>query len=94
MGKRLRRFIDIINGDGKISVNNVVFNDNNFNTQSLSNIGTFNNIKLNIQNFNSVTSDPVSLEEGEIWYNSIEKKYKVAVYDSATTSIVVKEISF
>ena len=94
MGKRLRRFIDIINGDGKISVNNVTFNDNNFNTQSLSNIGTFNNIKLNIQNFNSVTSDPVSLEEGEIWYNSIEKKYKVAVYDSATTSIVVKEISF
>lgn len=94
MGKRLRRFIDIINGDGKISVNNVVFNDNNFNTQSLSNIGTFNNIKLNIQNFNSVTSDPVSLEEGEIWYNSIEKKYKVAVYDNATTSLVVKEISF
>jgi len=96
MGIKIRKSAEYVNNlitaEDKINSNKIdgSLSPSQVTNDSLSNITQFSSLVLEFDKVRNLSSDPTSPNEGDIWYNTTDNDYKVAVYDNATTSVVTK----
>ena len=94
MGANTRLLSGFLDENGKISASNLTGSipASAINNESLANVSNFSNLILEFDKVINVVSDPSPLEEGMIWYNSTDRKLKVAIYDTISQTVIAKTI--